>query len=121
MNKISNKWLKIILWVGSYINILLFALVGGYIWIKTNNEDVKNDIKKILWVTIIFTAIGAFLSIFSACMGFGSYNADASKAYSIISSLVVIAKIVTYLVFIILVLVNKKESNKDSENSASNE
>ena len=45
MNKISNKWLKIILWVGSYINILLFALVGGYIWIKTDNEDVKNEIK----------------------------------------------------------------------------
>lgn len=114
MNKISNKWLKVILWVCSYVNIIVFALVGGFIWLKNDNEEIKKEFKKVLWVTIIFIAINALLSLISACIGLGTYNADASRAIQVISSLVTIGKIITYVVFIILALVNKEENSKSN-------
>lgn len=114
MNKISNKWLKVILWVCSYVNIIVFALVGGFIWLKNDNEEIKKEFKKVLWVTIIFIAINALLSLINACIGLGTYNADASRAIQVISSLVTIGKIITYVVFIILALVNKEENSKSN-------
>ncbi len=115
MNKISDKWMKVILWASSYVSAIAFALVGGYVFINTDKDNIKNETKKVLIVTLIYVALGMFVTLFGACMSFGSYSAGVSKAYAVISALIAISKIIVYVVFVILALVSnndEKLSNK---------
>lgn len=116
MNKIGDKWMKVILWASSYVSAIAFALVGGYVFVNTDKDIIKNETKKVLIVTLIYVALGMFVTLFGACMSFGSYSAGASKAYSIIGALVAISKIIVYVVFVILALVSKDEKPSNELN-----
>lgn len=96
MEKISDRWAKLILWASAYISAILFALVGGYYWLKTDREELKSECKKVLWVTLIFLAISMTLTVISS---FGTICAGGYRAISIISAIVTIIKVCTYLTF----------------------
>lgn len=117
MNKISDKWMKVILWASSYVSAIAFALVGGYVFINTDKDNIKNETKKVLIVTLIYVALGMFVTLFGACMSFGSYSAGVSKAYAVISALIAISKIIVYVVFVILALVSKDEKLSNKQKS----
>ena len=110
----SQNLKKCFMWVCGYLNIVAFALVGGYLYIKSDDEDMKKEVKIALIVTLIFTAITAVLSIYNYCGGFSSayYGSVAYDIYQICLSVVQIAKIIVYAVFAIMALVKKNGEKK---------
>ncbi len=112
----SQNLKKCFMWVCGYLNIVAFALVGGYLYIKSDDEDMKKEVKIALIVTLIFTAITAVLSIYNYCGGFSSayYGSVAYDVYSICLSVVQIAKIIVYAVFAIMALVKRSDEKKQS-------
>ena len=117
----NNKWKSVLVWLSAYLNYIAFAVVGGYFYIKNEDEEVQSATKQAFLVTLIFTAINAFLLLFSNIGGLTNtyYSSSAYKFYSVCVNLVNIAKVVVYATFIILALVKKDETPaveaKDSE------
>ncbi len=121
MNSVwSNKWKKCLLWFSSYISFIAFALVGGYIIVKNEDEDLKRTTKKTFIVTLIFACISAFLTIFSnfASMSSTFYQSGAYDFYTYCTKFVSIAEIVTYAIFIIWELVKDNTHPNATEESA---
>ncbi len=96
----SNRWKRLLIWVSGYLSIIAYVIVGGYFFTKTDDEDLKKTAKSAFIVTIIFTAISAFLGIYSACLSLAdsSYSTTAYDAYSWMTNLTLIAKTVTFVV-----------------------
>jgi len=117
----NNKWKSVLVWLSAYLNYIAFAVVGGYFYIKNEDEEVQSATKQAFLVTLIFTAINAFLLLFSNIGGLTNtyYSSSAYKFYSVCVNLVNIAKVVVYATFIIFALVKKDETPaveaKDSE------
>ena len=85
----STRWKSLLIWVCGYLSIIAFAVAGGYAIVKSNDEELKSTAKKAFIVTLIFTLIAMFLGLYSAAYG----------AYSVMSKIVTIAKIVVFVVF----------------------
>ena len=108
----NKKWKSILVWLSAYLNFIAFVLVGGYLYIKKEDEEVQSATKQAFLVTLIFTAINAFLLLFSNIGGLTNtyYSSSAYKFYSVCVNLVNIAKVVVYATFIIFTLVKKDET-----------
>ncbi len=109
----SNKWKKCLIWFSAYMNFIAYALVGGYVIVKNDDEELKKTTKVALVVSLIFAAISAFLSIFYNFLSMGDnyYNSAAYDFYDIFSKIVSVGKIVVFAIFIIIELA-KKETNE---------
>lgn len=120
----NNMWKKIFIYLISYLTVVGFALIGGIIWYKKDeDEEIIKTFKTALIVTLLFAGISALLSIYNYIGGMttGYYSSNAYELYSILSSLVNIAKIITYTVLILKVVIdysnNKNLSYKTSDNN----
>ncbi|MGN1061919.1 MAG: hypothetical protein ACI4RO_02225 [Candidatus Scatosoma sp.] len=104
MNKIGKKAASLIVWASAYVDVIVFALCGGYVWLKSNDETVKKETKKALIVTLLFVAVGMMQTFVGQCLSlFGvSYGSDLYTAHQIITNVITIAKIVVYAVFALL-------------------
>ena len=112
--KINSTWKKLFVWISAYLSYIAFALVGGYVFVKEEDEEVKKQAKLALFVTVIFACISAFLAIYSNCFGMSgtSYSSGAYEFYRWSNFFVNIGKIVTYTVFTILAIVPKKDKQE---------
>ncbi len=112
----STKWKKILIWFSAYTSYIAFALVGGYVIVKNEDEELKKTAKVSLVVTLIFAAFSAFLSIFYnfASMSSTYYGSGAYDFHDYATKFVNVAKIAVYAIFIIVELV-KKENVKKNE------
>ncbi len=111
----SNMWKKVFVLLSGYLSIIAFAVLGGLVWYKNDeNEDVKRVVKLTLIVTLIFTGISAILGLYNYIGSLWNYyySSPAYEAYSIMSSLVSIAKIIVFAVLIIKELVNGREEKE---------
>lgn len=117
MEKIKKNWLKLILWAGAYVNAIIFALCGGYVWLKTDDEDVKKEIKKILFVTLIFIAVNMLVALVHSVLSIA--ESTNYKAYNVINSLVTIAKIITFAVFALLAFLDNGATDDKEEKDES--
>lgn len=108
----NKKWKSVLVWLSAYLNFIAFVLVGGYFYIKKEDEEVQSATKQAFLVTLIFTAINAFLLLFSNIGGLTNtyYSSSAYKFNSVCVNLVSIAKVVVYATFIIFTLVKKDET-----------
>lgn len=115
----SKKWKAVFTWLCGYLNIVAFAIVGGYNIIKSEDDELKKTTKKVLIVTLILTAISAFLSLFNYVASFsnGYYSSAAYDFYTEMNKIANIAKIVVFAVFIIIEFVKKddKQTNEPKE------
>ncbi len=107
----TMKWKKCLIWFSSYMSFIAFALVGGYVIVKNDDEELKKTSKLVLIVSLIFAAVSAFLSVFYnfASMSNTYYSSGASDFYSIATSLVNVAKIAVFAFFIIRELAAKEQ------------
>ena len=96
MDRISDRWAKLILWAGSYVSAFLFALIGGYYWLNTDREELKNECKKVLWVTLIFLALQMVITLISSFNGI--FGINGYSFISVITSIVTFAKICTFAI-----------------------
>lgn len=130
----NNMWKKVFIFLSAYLSIIAFAVLGGVIWYKKDeDEDVKKTLKLALILTLIFTAISAFLNIYnhigSLCLGY--YSSTAYDFYDIVSTIVALAKIIVFAILIIKEIVcvikikklnnGKVEGNLTEENSTNKE
>ncbi len=117
MKKIGKKFGGLIVWASAYVNVIVFALCGGYFFLKSDDESLKNETKKALIVTLIFVGIGMIQSLvsylFTLCGV--SYSGDLYRAHQTIGSLVSVAKIAVYAVFAALSVFGGKKSEEKSE------
>ena len=119
----SKKWKEVLIWFSAYISFIAFAIIGGYTIVKSNDNDLKKTAKTAFIVTLIFSAVSAFLLVFHyfASMADGYYGSGAYDFYSIASNLVNICQIVVYAVFIIMALVKTDGTKKVAENTQKEE
>lgn len=117
MKKIDKKFGGLIVWASAYVNVIVFALCGGYFFLKSDDESLKNETKKALIVTLIFVGIGMLQSLvsylFTLCGV--SYSGDLYRAHQTIGSLVSVAKIAVYAVFAALSVFGGKKGEEKSE------
>ena len=111
----SNMWKKVFVLLSGYLSIIAFAVLGGLVWYKNDeDEDVKRVVKLTLIVTLIFTGISAILGLYNYIGSLWNYyySSPAYEAYSIMSSLVSIAKIIVFAVLIIKELVKGRDNEE---------
>ncbi len=110
----TKNWKRLFIWASAYLSIIAFALVGGYVIVKDEDEGLKKETKIAFVVTLIFTALSAFLSIFYNFGSFGDrfYASKAYDFYDICTKLVVVAKIVVFAGFAIWAFFKKEKSEK---------
>ena len=126
MKKIGKILGGLIVWASAYVNVIVFALCGGYFFLKSDDESLKNETKKALIVTLIFVGIGMIQSLvsylFTLCGV--SYSGDLYRAHQTIGTLVSVAKIAVYAVFAALSVFGGKkgeEKSKKTDDSTEND
>lgn len=97
----TTRWKALLIWACGYLSIIAFAIVGGYAIVKSDDEELKKTAKQAFIVTLIFTAISLFLTLYSSIGGMtdGYYLSKAYEAYDIMFDLMTIAKIVVFVAF----------------------
>ncbi len=121
MNSIwTRKWKTVFLWMSAYLSFIAYALVGGYVILKEEDDELKLAAKHALIVTVIFSALSAFLSLFNYIGGLTSnyYTSTAYEFYSTCSSLVGIAKIAVFAVFVVMAFLKKESPAAQSDDTA---
>lgn len=117
MKKIGKIPGGLIVWASAYVNVIVFALCGGYFFLKSDDESLKNETKKALIVTLIFVGIGMIQSLvsylFTLCGV--SYSGDLYRAHQTIGTLVSVAKIAVYAVFAALSVFGGKKGEEKSQ------
>ena len=118
----NSKWKSVLVWLSAYLNFIAFVIVGGYFYVKKEDEEIQTATKRAFITTLCFTALSAFFSVYNYIGGLTDnyYSSSAYEFYSIGTSLVGIAKIVVFAVFIILALA-KKDASPSSENKSDEE
>lgn len=112
----NNRWKKALIWLCGYVSLIAYAITGGYVIVKSNDEDLRRAAKTAFVVTLIFTAIDAFITILSSIYGLSGYNQGFSEFLSWFRFIVQIAKIAVYAVFIILALFcGEKDDGAETE------
>ena len=95
---------KALLWLCGYLSFIAFAICGGYVIIKKEDEELKSTAKLVFFVTLIFTAIDALVLILRDINGLSGYTYGFSTFLSWFSFLIQIAEIAIYAAAIILSL-----------------
>lgn len=107
MKNLSSKWQKLIVWVTGYLSIIAFVIGGGYIYMKTEDADVKKSAKTVFLISIAFTALDIiFLIVRNITSAAGDYQ--ALNDISIITSMIAIVEAIVFVVFCALDMVGKK-------------
>lgn len=97
----TTRWKALLIWLCGYLNIVALALTGGYVIVKSENEELRREAKKAFFVTVIFTLISMFFTLYSdiGSMASDYYSSAAYTAYSVMTNLVSIAKVIVFVVF----------------------
>ena len=116
----SRRWKALLIWASGYLSFIAYAIVGGYVIVKSDDEELKDTAKKAFIVTLIFTAISMFFSIYNSIGALSSsyYSSGAYVAYGVLQMIVNIAKIAVYVVFALLSFFNAKVVSDKSEEKA---
>ncbi len=106
----TKRWKILLIWASGYLSFIAFAIVGGYAIVKSEDKELKDAAKKVFIVTLIFTAISMFFTLYSGIGGLSDnyYSSGAYTAYSVLQLITNIAKIVVYVVFAALSFFNVK-------------
>ncbi len=126
MKNLSSKWQKLIVWLTGYVNIIAFFLAGGYIFLKTDDEDVKTSAKTALVLTVFFTVVELVRSVIYSIMSLSEAPYTTLNNISKVATVFSIIKIVAFIALAILDLCgiklipvkNKASQNKTEEDKA---
>jgi len=115
MKGIKDNVAKVILWLSGYLNIIVFALTGGYVWLKTDNDELKGEAKKVFIVTLIFTLVDIALRLYYIIMNMANMlTGDAYKFYSLLGNISSLAKIAVFLIFGLIAFFSGKKSKEET-------
>ena len=97
--KISSKLQKTVIWLTGYLNIIAFFLAGGYVFIKTDDDDVKTSAKMSFFLIVFFTALDILRAIIYNILSL----ADAGyKTIGVMSDIALVIAIIKAVAFVTL-------------------
>ena len=103
MKNLSSKWQKAIVWFTGYVNVIAFFLAGGYVYLNTQDKDVKGTAKTALGVVIGFNVLDILRSV---VYNIASLADVEYKTLNVISDIGVALTIVKAVVFATLFIVD---------------
>lgn len=109
MLDIKKPWVKLILWISAFLSPIAYVLVGGFVFLSVEDEELREENKKVFIISLIFVCSSVVLSVWSSVLGMMDYSSSAYKAYSVASSLISLIKTVCFVVFGLLALFTKSE------------
>lgn len=118
MKKIwNNRWKKALIWLSGYLSFIAYAIVGGYVIVKSEDQELRKTAKTAFVVTLIFTAIGALQNILTQINNRSGYSAGFGEFLAWLGFFVMLAEIAVYATFIIMSLFggSSEESASDAD------
>lgn len=117
MKGLSVGWQKLVLWLTGYLNIVAFVIAGGYLYQKSEREEVRYTAKTVLVLTVFFTAVDIVFLLVRQLLtlsnaAFGGYN-TADAVFTIL-------KIVCFVAMCILDLFGIQFGKKGKESGEEN-
>lgn len=108
--------------VSAYLNVVLFAVCGGYIWFKLGDEKLKKETKKALLITLLFVVIGVVQTLVGQCLSLFNvaYTSTIYDVHQAIANIITIARILVYTIFT-LIFFFKKETKTTLANASKEE
>lgn len=105
---------KALIWLSGYLNFIAFAVIGGFVVFKSEDEELKRTAKTAFFVTLIFTVAAALQAVFSGAFSLARdyYNSGLYAFNQYFALVVTIAKIAVYATFIVLAFVSDGKSEK---------
>ena len=128
MEKLSNKFVQLLLYVAGYLGLLTALLASGFILYKGKDENNKKVAKTALVLAIIFVIIEAFITFYlSFFVTICGLSGAGYSIYIYLSAIVSIAKIAVFTVFACISLFSKNnkvvecsgtQNNNQDQNNA---
>lgn len=109
MLDIKKPWVKLIIWVSAFVSPIVYALVGGFIFLSVEDEELREENKKVFKIGLIFLCCSIFMSIWSHILGMVEYTYDSHRAYAVVSNVISLIKILCFVVFGLIALFKKPE------------
>lgn len=100
--KISSKWQKTVIWLTGYLNIIAFILSGGYIYQKTEDEDVKTSVKTVLIFLVGFTGLDILRMVIYNILSVASVGYETLNVISAIGGILSVIRGIVFVTFYIL-------------------
>lgn len=111
----NNRWKKALIWLSGYLSFIAFAIVGGFVIVKSEDKELRKTAKSAFIVTLVFTAIAALQTILSNINARAGYKAAFSEFNSWLGFIVTLAEIFVYATFVLLSLFGaSSEEDKDA-------
>ena len=123
MKTISKKFVKVLMYVFGYLNIVAAVVGCGYVLLKSEDKGCKTAARNSLILSVIFAALSALYSFISYFFG-TLLELDVYRALNIINAIVGILKIAAYVTMIVFALLSKDlaiPQPKDKEKSSETE
>ena len=102
MKNLSSKWQKLIVWLTGYLNIIAFCLAGGYIFLKTDDDDVKTSAKTVFALTAFFTGLEILRGLVYNILNVVNVDYQVLSVLSDIGTVFSIIKMIVFVVLFIL-------------------
>lgn len=102
MKGLSTTWQKIIVWLTGYLNVIAFFLAGGYVYLKTECDDVKSSAKTVLALLLGFTGLDILRSLIYNILSVANVGFDTLNVISDIGTVLLIIKAVVFVTLFIL-------------------
>ncbi|HBJ98072.1 MAG TPA: hypothetical protein DDY82_03275, partial [Clostridiales bacterium] len=89
------------------------------VYLKTEDEDVKKEVKKVFLISLLFTGLSMLLSLIYNILGLA--KSSSYDFYYVLSRLISIAKIITFVVFGILAFFSPEKVEEQGEKAEDKE
>ena len=103
----KKKILNLLIYISAYIGGIVYVVFGGFVFLKTKDEDTKKTLKTSLYLFLGFFAAGLLSNIISTLVfnvfgvaSYGGFNSFIGK----LNYLILFAKMVTFAVMGIISL-----------------
>ena len=105
----THRWKAALIWLCGYVNLIAYAVVGGFVVFRTEDQKLHRTEKTVFVVTLIFTAVEALLLILS---NISSMTSGMGTALSVIGLIETFAKIAVYAAGLISALFAEDEEEE---------
>ena len=108
MKGLSSKWQKLIIWLTGYVNIIAFFVGGGYVYLNTEDDDVKDTAKGVLYLVAVFTGIELLRSLVYNVLNVAGADYGVLNVLTTVSMVVSALKMVAFAVLFVFDMCGKK-------------
>ena len=103
------RWKKALLWLCGYVNLIAFAVAGGYVIVKSTDKELQRTAKLVFVIVLLFTAVEALIAILS---GIAALGARMGSALTWIGFFVTLFRIAVFAAGIVMELFFPKALEK---------